>query len=113
MDGKEVRDIEDQARTVMRNIAELETQITSYRSGSEAFIKSSEALDGLAKQQIGLTSALQQVVSSLEQVEAAGLMKKIDDLSERISQLDADITKRLNDIEHILTVTGTKIKLRR
>ena len=110
MENKEIENIEKQADSLMNNIKELQQQIKSYRDGSEAFSKASEALMSLAKEHEKLIGALTICIGNLEKIEIIKLVKRLDELERKIDTIDT------RGSEHFLVInekleSGVKIKL--
>ena len=96
--ASDIKNIDDQVKTLVSNIKKLQDEIKTYQSGYKAFETASAALESLAKTQSGLSDSLADSLKMLEKVDAVAIMKRIDENTDKLSSATTSIEKLAKDM---------------
>lgn len=106
--ASDIKSIDDQVRVLVDNIKKLQDEIKTYQSGYKAFETASAALEALAKTQGGLSDSLASSLKTLEKIDAVAIMKRIDEITDKLSSTASSIEKLAKEMNFKEEVTELK-----
>ena len=104
----DIKSIDDQVKVLVDNIKKLQDEIKTYQSGYKAFETASAALEALAKTQGGLSDSLASSLKTLEKIDAVAIMKRIDEITDKLSSTASSIEKLAKEMNFKEEVTELK-----
>lgn len=117
MDNQELVQIESKARSIIGDITELKEQIARYKGGADAFISSTDGLLQLSEAHLQLAQQTGALLEQIKNSDAAAFEQSVQKLTDAVSNLDYNISTRLDTLEEKLielderTKSGVKAKL--
>lgn len=110
MDSKQIKNLSEQANTLVDNIKKLQTEITNYQSGHQAFSQASTALVNLAKEQTSLTSTIKASVENLNKVDSVSILQKVETTAHELTKMSEELDSLFDRLADITKTLDTSIK---